>query len=432
MPFLAASLTMAWAQTASPGAEAEKTAVIGPALLGGLILNLMPGVLPVLAIRLLGAAGHGGRDGAPVRLGFITTAAGVLASFLVLAAALIGLKAAGAAMGWGLQFQSTWFLIAMMILVTLLACNLWGFFEVRLHGWVLNGTEKAAPKGSGLSGNFLTGAVVTLLATTFPSPFLEDAAGGALARGPVEVLLTFLAIAIGLSAPYLAAAAFPGFVAKFPRPGRWTGVLKAVSGVALAGTVLWLQGVLSATAGSEAATLVGGIMLAIGTVLYLLTWAGPNPKLTVSAISVLVGMAFLSPLITIDAPPRTAPQRDAAAPGGIWRPFDEEAIPALVAQGKTVFVDVTAKWCITCKANKRFALFDPSVLERLKEGNVIAMGADWTLPDARISGYLARFGRYGIPFNAAYGPGASKGIILPEILTRSRVLDALARVRESP
>lgn len=418
MPFLVAPWGMAWAQTASSWAESEKTSlwsVIGPALLGGLILNLMPSVLAVFSIRLLGAAGNGGRDDAPVRLGFMANAAGILASFLVLALVLIGLKAAGATVGWGVQFQSTWFLISMMILVVLYACNLWGFFEVHF---------------STRTGNFLTGAFAALLAMPFPAPFLGSAVGLALARGPVEILVIFLAIAMGLAAPYLAVAAFPGLIAKLPAPGRWMGILKGVFGLALVGTAIWLQSVLPGAAGSEAAALVGGIMIAIVTVLYLLTWAGPNPKLTVSAVSVLVGMAFLSPLITVDAPPRAAPLRDAAALDGIWRPFDEEAIPTLLAQGKTVFVDVTAQWCVTCKANKRLVLSDPSVLRRLKEGNVIAMGADWTLPDARISDYLARFGRDKIPFNAAYGPGAPKGIILPEILTKGRVLDTLAKAEK--
>jgi len=406
----------------------EKTSlwtVIGLALLGGMILNLMPCVLPVLSIKLLGAVGHGGRDSAPVRLSFVASAAGILASFLVLASALIGLKAAGATVGWGIQFQSSWFLIAMTILVTLFACNLWGFFEVHLSGWVMDRTENLAPKRSGLTGNFLTGAFATLLATPCSAPFLGTAVGFALVRGPVEIVVIFSALGIGLATPYLAVAAFPRLVTKLPKPGRWMFILRRVLGFALAATGVWLLSVLAAEAGWETATLVSGITLTIGILLYVLSRGTPKPRFALTSVFILAVLAILTPQISTQARPQAATVENVTALDGIWRPFDEKAIPTLVAQGKTVFVDVTAEWCITCKANKRLVLSDPSIVERLKEENIIAMQADWTLPDDRISNYLARFGRYGIPFNVAYGPGAPRGVTLPEILSMSRVLTAL-------
>jgi suppressor for copper-sensitivity B len=404
--------------------------VIGLALLGGLILNLMPCVLPVLSIKLLGAVGHGGRDSGPVRLSFVASAAGILTSFLVLASALIGLKAVGATVGWGIQFQSPWFLIAMTILVTLFACNLWGFFEVHLPGWVMDKTENLSPKRSGLTGNFLTGAFATLLATPCSAPFLGTAVGFALARGPVEILVIFFALGVGLAAPYLVVATFPRLVTKLPKPGRWMIVLRRVLGFALAGTGVWLLSVLAAEVGWKITALVSGITFAIGMVLYLLSRGAPKPRTALASVSFLAVLAVLAPQLSTQAAQQTPGVMSDEALDGVWRPFDEKAIPTLVAQGKTVFVDVTAEWCITCKANKRLVLSDSLIVERLKEENIIAMQADWTLPDERISNYLARFGRYGIPFNVAYGPGAPRGVTLPEILSKGRVLAALDEAKK--
>ncbi len=400
-------------------------AVIGLALLGGLILNLMPCVLPVLSIKLLGAVGHGGRDSGPVRLSFLASAAGIQASFLVLAGALIGVKATGATVGWGIQFQSPWFLVAMTILVTLFACNLWGFFDARLPRWAMDTSESISAKRTGLTGNFLTGAFATLLATPCSAPFLGTAVGFALARGPMEILVIFSALGVGLAAPYLLVAAFPRLVTKLPRPGRWMIILRRVLGFALAGTGVWLLTVLAAEIGWGIAALVGGITTAIGAVLYLLSRGSPKPRAALASVSLLAFLAFLTPQLSIQAAPQAAVNGTQEMLDGLWRPFDEKMIPTLVAQGKTVFVDVTAEWCITCKANKSLVLSDSSIVERLKEKNVIAMQADWTLPDDRIAAYLARYERYGIPFNAVYGPGAPRGVTLPEILSKSGVLAAL-------
>lgn len=400
-------------------------AVIGLAVLGGLILNLMPCVLPVLSIKLLGAVGHGGRESGPVRHSFLASAAGIQASFLVLAGALIGVKAAGATVGWGIQFQSPWFLVAMTILVTLFACNLWGFFDVRLPRWAMDTSASMSAKRTGLTGNFLTGAFATLLATPCSAPFLGTAVGFALARGPVEILVIFSALGVGLAVPYLMVAAFPRLVTKLPRPGRWMIILRRVLGFALAGTGIWLLTVLAAEIGWKTTALVGGITMAIGAVLYLLSRGSPKPRAVLASVSLLALLALLTPQLSIQAAPRGADSGAQEMLEGLWRPFDEKTIPTLIAQGKTVFVDVTAEWCITCKANKSLVLSDSSIVERLKEENVIAMQADWTLPDDRIAAYLARNGRYGIPFNAVYGPGAPRGVTLPEILSKSGVLTAL-------
>lgn len=393
-------------------------AVLGFALLGGLILNLMPCVLPVLAIKLIGIVGQGGRSRTQVRFGFLASAAGILFSFAILAGTLVVLQAAGAAIGWGIQFQQPWFLVIMITVVTAFACNLWGFFTIPLPAWL--GTAADAAPTRGLGGHFASGAFATLLATPCSAPFLGTAVGFALARGPAEIAAVFAAVGTGLALPYLAVAAFPALAGRLPRPGPWMVTLRRVLGVALAGTVLWLLNVLAVQAGILAAVIVGGCVAVLATALFLrCRLAGRYELATKSLATLSVLLAFAAPafppFVSVASPP----------PAGFWTPFDEAAIPRLVAEGKVVFVDVTAEWCITCKINKKVALGTADILARLTGDGVVAMQADWTRPDPAISRYLARYGRYGIPFNIVYGPAAPEGVRLPELLTPSAVRDAL-------
>lgn len=349
------------------------------ALLGGLVLNLMPCVLPVLSIKLLGILGHGGGERRHARLSFLASAAGIVASFLVLAALAIALRQAGQAVGWGIQFQQPAFLAAMVLVLLLFAANLWGGFEIRLPRWLLDRTPTGEAQPS-LGGHFLSGALATLLATPCSAPFLGTAIGFALARGPVEIVAIFTALGLGMAAPFLLVAVWPDAVLRLPRPGRWMVRVRVAMGVALAGTALWL-------------------------------------------LLVLVEQ-FQS------APP---PGENQTAAGAIaWTPFDPAAIPALVAEGKTVFVDVTADWCITCKVNKLAVLERGESARRLSAPGLVAMRADWTRPDVTVTDYLASFGRYGIPFNAVYGPGAPNGIALPELLSEQAVIEALDRAATAP
>ncbi len=418
------TLVLAAGAAPAPAKAADQNGVtllsaLALALLGGLILNLMPCVLPVLSLKLLGVVKHGGGRTRTVRLSFIASAAGILFSFLLLAAILIALKAGGAAIGWGIQFQQSWFLIGMILVVMLFAANLWGFFEVRLPEAVSDLWEHAAHV-HGLGGHFLTGAFATLLATPCTAPFLGTAIGFALARGPGEILAVFSALGLGLALPYLAVAVFPGIATRLPKPGLWMVRLKQVLGFALLATAIWLASVLAAQIGTGPALGVAsfaGLMVAF---LYL-GHARPRTKMAATAGLVLSAvLALAAPLRLADAP-ATQPN------GNLWRAFDEAGIPTLVTEGKTVFVDVTADWCITCKANKAVVLNQGEVARRLAADPVVAMQADWTRPDDRIAAYLARFGRYGIPFNVVYGPGAPDGIPLSEILTEKEVLAALAQ-----
>jgi suppressor for copper-sensitivity B len=358
-----------------------------------------------------------------VRKRFLATASGVLASFMVLAAAMVGLKAAGASVGWGIQFQQSWFLIAMAVIVTLFAANLWGLFEIRLPGTIADRAATVGRSGS-LKGEFATGAFATLLATPCSAPFLGTAVGFALSRGAFEIFAVFLALGIGLALPYLLVAAVPALATRMPKPGRWMVWLRAVLGVALAATAVWLLSVLMVQVGTRITWLIGAILVALVVLLWLRGRIGERMR-----PAVLAGLAILV-VVGLALPSLVPPQ--AAAPvetTGKWQRWDRSAIAGLVRQGKVVFVDVTADWCITCKANKRLVLAREPVASALDGRKVVPMVADWTRPNDAIARYLAEFGRYGIPFNVVYGPNAPDGIALPELLTTSAVLAAIAKAR---
>lgn len=343
------------------------------ALLGGLVLNVMPCVLPVLLLKLSHVLESAGAARNHLRASFVASAAGIISAFGALAAILIAVKAGGASIGWGIQFQQPIFLGALALLCLALAANTWGWFQIpvpAIAGALGNLTDHAEPRRP-LLASFLSGVLATVLATPCSAPFVGTAVGFALARGPQEIALIFVTLGIGLASPYLAIAAMPRLVAWLPRPGAWMLWLKRALGLSLAATGLWL-----------------GLILAQQT-------------------GVLTA----------------APRADGIA----WTKFDAEAIPGLVKQGKVIFVDVTAEWCLTCKANKEFVLTKAPVAGAL--GETIAMRADWTNPDPAISAYLASFGRFGIPMNVIYGPKAPLGILLPELLSSDDVMTALRQAK---
>lgn len=406
---------------ANGGATASLAVILGLALLGGLILNLMPCVLPVLSIKLLGVVSHGGRAPSEVRLSFIATAAGIVFSFLVLAAGLIGVKAAGGVIGWGIQFQQPWFLVAMAVIVTLFAGNLWGFFAIRLPVGLagLGGPSTAG----GLGGSFLTGAFATLLATPCSAPFLGTAVAFALARGANEILLVFTALGFGLALPYLLVAAVPAMATRLPKPGPWMIGLRRVLGFALAATAAWLVTVLAGVLGIVPAAAIAFVLAVIlGFLAAGHHFGGPFRAAAMIGVAALTAIAFVVP-ISAGGPSAARP----TALSKVWQPFDEAAIGGLVEKGNVVFVDVTADWCVTCQINKTYVLGRQAILARLGAPPVLAMEADWTRPNTDIARYLASFGRYGIPFNVVYGPRAPQGLVLPELLSEAAVIDALER-----
>ena len=393
------------------------------ALLGGLILNLMPCVLPVLSLKLLGAgrAMAGGRR-APCGCGFLASAAG---SARVLPGAGRGAwsrsNAAGVAVGWGMQFQQPLFLIGMVALLDALRLQSLGLLRsaaAAAAGVALG----SAGEGRLVIGNFAAGAFATLLATPCSAPFLGTAIGFALAAGPVEIVAIFLALGIGLAAPYLLVAALPRLAPRLPRPGRWMITLRRVLGLALAATAVWLVSVLVAQIGVAAALAVGALIAAA--------------RRGAAAVARAVAAArsrrrrcwprrSLRPRCSRAAPPAARGRCASGSPSIARRSI------AWSSDGQVVFVDVTADWCLTCKVNERLVLDTPAVPRRLAAPGIVAMRADWTRPSDVIAAYLRGFGRYGIPFNAVYGPAAPHGVALPEILTPGRGAGGARRGRRA-
>jgi len=395
--------------------------MISVALLGGFILNFMPCVLPVLSLKLLGAIDRVGGGTAVVRRGFLASAAGILLAFLALAGAMIALRGAGVAVGWGLQFQQPLFLAAMAALTTLFAANLWGWVEIPLPRFIADRAGGGVGDPS-LLGNLATGVFATLLATPCSAPFLGTAVGFALAGTKLDILVVFMALGLGLALPYIAVALAPGVARWLPRPGHWMITLRRILGAALFGTAAWLIFVLSAETGPLVATIVAFLMVAL---LVLLGSAGASRPRVVAA-----SLVILAALGTTMAAPRS-PAADDAGADALWQPFDRSRIADLVGEGKLVFVDVSARWCLTCQVNKRVVLDRATVRDSLSRPDTVAMVADWTRPDPVIAAYLKSYGRYGIPFNAVYGPGAPEGIVLSELLTASDVASALEQARGS-
>jgi suppressor for copper-sensitivity B len=406
--------TAAASVTASP--QTSSLTIILIALLGGFILNFMPCVLPVLSLKMLGLVGHAG-ERAATRRGFLASSAGIVTAFVILAAVLVAVKQAGGVIGWGIQFQHPWFLVAMTLVLVLFAANLLGWFELPLPAWI--GRVAGAEHGSGLAGQFFTGMLATLLATPCSAPFVGTAVTFAFSRGAGEIFMIFGALGIGLALPYLLIAAFPGLASILPRPGVWMIWLRRIMGLLLAGTAAWLITILSAQLEHSAAVFAfGGIALAA---IFLAMHNMLPDRTRVGGTTIGAAIAMVAALLSGPA------HRPVTIADEIWRPFAQAEIPGLVQSGKTVFVDVTADWCVTCIVNKQLVLDVGASAERLRRPEVVPMKADWTKPDENIARYLASFGRYGIPFNVVYGPAAPGGILLPELLNESAVVDAFNR-----
>lgn len=396
-------------------------AILITAFIGGVILNLMPCVLPVLSLKLLYAVSHEDAPPARIRAGFMAAAAGIITSFLLIALILAGMKSAGAAVGWGIQFQHPAFLALMAVIVSLFACNMWGLFEIPLPRFIAERAGRSDDHGEHeptIAGHFATGMLATALATPCTAPFVGTAVGFALAGSAGGIIAIFATMGAGLALPYLLVAAAPSLAHKLPKPGKWMLHVKAVLGVALLGTAVWLLWVLAGQAGTTAAWLCAAfILIGMLAVANRAKLPAASAVITLLMLGAIAAPAFMQPP---EAGTMTVSK-------GKWAAFDPERIPSHVADGKTVFVDITADWCLTCKANKKFVLSQPDVHRALQAENIVAMQGDWTRPDEVIRAYLAQHKRYGIPFNMVYGPGAPEGIVLPELLGADDVLDAIEK-----
>ena len=397
--------------------------ILAIALLGGLILNLMPCTLPVLSLKLMSFAGAAGGEKRDLRTTLLATALGIVVSYLVLAGAVIALKAIGATIGWGIQFQQPWFLGVMAAITTLFAASLWEWLPIPLPGLATR-TATMGRDSNAKTAAFLTGVFATLLATSCSAPFIGVAVGFALSRDPLVILEIFATLGVGMALPYLLVAAFPGLVCWMPKPGRWMTVLRVVLGFAMLGTAIWLVWIISLVV-SPTASLFAGVALA--AMLGLLFWRhhlgdhhGVWRHVGVIAVIVAVAAVVIVPSVI---PASQAPARQRADNAG-WRRFDQARIVRLVADNKIVFVDVTAAWCLICKVNALTVLDRNPVARQLHAPGVVEMRADWTRPSAPITAYLRSFGRYGVPLDVVYGPGARSGIMLPSLLTPGVVLRA--------
>lgn len=394
------------------------------AFLGGLILNVMPCVLPVLSIKLSSAIKAQGRGSRSIRIGFLAAAVGVMCFMWTLAAILYVLQAFGVSVGWGLQFQNPAFLALMVLVLVIFSANLFGLFEFALPSSLQSRLSNAGG-ASGHGADFATGFFGAVMATPCSAPFLGTAIAFALAGRGVDIMIVFTALGLGLALPYLLIALMPELVAALPKPGRWMVGLKFVLAGLLLGTAIWLLWVLTSVAGPLSMIVVAGLSAAL---LFVLTQRPlpPAPR------NLAVILLFVLPLVSAELLARQASTRREATGGRInWVAFDRGGIARRVSRGEVVFVDITADWCLTCKANKALVMEREPVLSVLNRDWVTAMQADWTRPDDRIARFLEANNRYGIPFNAVYGPAAPDGIVLSEILSSQDVLDALESARAS-
>ncbi len=382
------------------------------AFLGGLILNLMPCVLPVLAVKLVGLVALGGGDtraGRQAARGYVL---GVVASLLTLGGAVALRAALGRAVGWGFQLQEPIAVALLMATVVAFALHLFGVWRVG----VPRGASRSAPSGPpGLWRSAAEGVLAVVLATPCSAPFLGTAVGFALAAGPGTIRLVFAVLGRGLAAPFALAATVPAVRRRLPRPGPWMLSLEIALGFALLATGIWLAWVLVRLAGADG--LVRGLVFALATAAVAVV-LGRTDRRGIRLAAMLALLPVAAGLLRFE-PPETRAQ-----PAAGWQPWSPDAVRAAQAAGETVFVDFTADWCITCKANERLVLDDPEVDAALARGARFV--ADWTRRDERIRAALAEHGKGGVPLYLVYRPGVASPQVLPEILTKERVLAALA------
>ena len=409
------------------------------AFIGGLILNVMPCVLPVIALKILGFVSEARSEPRRVRNLGLIYALGVLVSFLALAAVIIGVKAAGHHAGWGMQFGSPVFIVCLATLVMLVALNLFGVFEVTLGGRALDAAGGLASK-HGAAGAFFNGVLATTLATPCTAPFLGVALGFAFAQSAPVIALVFLTTGLGLAAPYVLLSWNPAWLKFLPKPGAWMEKFKIAMGFPMLATVVWLFNVASSSYGKNVLWL-GVFLIVVAFAAWIFgefVQRGRNHK-TAAAITALIlllaGYAFAleRQLDWREAMPEAAGTGSLKeSPDGIdWQRWSPEAVAAARAAGKPVLVDFTADWCLTCQVNKKIAIETSSVRARVKELNAVALVADYTrFPDA-ITAELNRYNHAGVPLVLVYpkNPGAP-AVVLPQILTPGIVLDALNRAAQ--
>ena len=407
--------------------------IVGLAFLGGLLLNLMPCVFPVLFLKGLSLCRSGTEDRRTLCAHGFVYAFGILVSFWALVALLLGLRAAGATLGWGFQFQSPVFLSLMAGLLFFLGLSLAGQFEI---GLTLTSAGGSLAAKQGYAGSFFTGVLAVVVATPCTAPFMGAAIGYALAQPAAVTFAVFTALALGLAAPYVALTLQPAWTRLLPKPGVWMDILKQAISVPIFGTVIWLAWVVAQAYGANCflrcwrsfcfSPLPGGF-LAAGQ------QSGGRPS---SRASFCLRRPLRASLRRRSSrshrlPTPARPSSGGAAAASTWQPWSADAVQKALAAGQPVFVDFTASWCLSCQVNERVALGRPEVMQAFAAANVVLLRADWTREDPAITQALTDLGRSGVPVYALYTPGQSAPQLLPQVLTPGIVTDALSKLPKS-
>ncbi|WP_414694023.1 protein-disulfide reductase DsbD family protein [Phenylobacterium sp.] len=387
------------------------------AFLGGLILNLMPCVFPILAMKAASLAGHGGGEQADARRQGLAFGVGSVATFLALAGGMIALKAAGSAIGWGFQLQSPPVVAVLALLMLAVALNLSGLFEV---GTSLQGAGSGLASRGGALGAFFTGALAVVVAAPCTAPFMGPALGWALTQTPGAALAVFAALGLGFAAPFVLVAFAPGLLARLPRPGPWMDLFRKALAFPMYGAAAWLAWVLAQQAGAEdlATLFTAAVVVAFAAWLAGLAQRraaqGGKPFVLTAGAGLLAALAVAAVVW---------PQNKAAELQ--FEPYSPARVSELRAEGRPVFVNYTAAWCVSCQVNDKVALSTHAVASAFARHKVAYLKADWTKRDATIAAELASHGRAGVPLYLVYGSKGGDGVILPSILTPDVVVKAV-------
>jgi len=416
---------------------------LGFALVGGLILNVMPCVLPVIAIKVMSFIEQADEEPGRVRLLGLTFSAGILSSFMVLAAIVLGVRAAGQSVGWGFQFQYPGFVIVMSTIVLLFSLSLFGLFYVSFSAGQ-DGLDKLASK-EGFVGTFFKGVLATTLSTPCTAPFLGTALGFAFAQPEWVVLGIFFMSGLGMALPYLIFTAFPNLMKFCPKPGVWMEKFKESLGFVLMATVVWLLFVLGQQVGPEGQMWATYFLLTIALASWIISrytdlTSTQERKIKVWSVAALLTIAggyffiFNQPSIALSLSGVNSKTKveTAGEEGTDWTPFTITALKDAVAAKKTIFLDFTADWCLTCKSNEKLFLNTPEVKKKFQDLKVETMKADWTTQDPDITKILNRFGRSGVPLYVVIPAERPKEkIVLPEVINTSLVIEALDKAGAS-
>jgi thiol:disulfide interchange protein DsbD len=409
------------------------------AVLGGLILNLMPCVFPVLSIKALHVVEQARTHPAGVRAKGLVFAAGVIASMLCLAAVMLALRAGGEQIGWGFQLQSPLFVTFLVYLLLAVGLNLSGVFEV---GGGLAGVGDNLTQGDSYSSSFFTGVLATVVATPCTAPFMAPALGAALTQPAVDALCIFAALGVGIALPYVILSFAPGVRRVLPKPGAWMDTLKQLFAFPVYATAAWFLWVLAEQTSplGLGAALAGAVLIALAAWGYQRSHvsAGGSKAAVLATAVIAVAIALFLPfrVAQVEAAPR-GPTAQAAGRGAAavatraddeWQPYDAARVAELKSAGKPLLVNFTASWCLTCLVNERNAFADPAVQQIFRNKNVTLMKGDWTLRDPAITQALSEFGRAGVPLYVVYNgkPGSGAPLVLPQILTAGIVQNAFA------